>query len=107
MSDVISVDDGNFESEVINSKLPVLVDFSAPWCGPCSRQLPILEKFAKDNLTKVKVVKIDIDECQALSSKYGIRSVPSLLLFNNGQNIGMKVGLLPQSALDQFVSEKC
>ncbi len=106
MSDVIIVDDTNFESDVINSKLPVLVEFGAQWCGPCSRQLPILEKFAKDNLTKVKVVKIDIDECQALSSKYAIKSVPSLLLFDNGKNVGMKVGLLSISALEQFVSEK-
>src|SRR5271170_8189776 len=93
MSDVVFVDDSNFEAEVLNSTVPVLVDFSATWCGPCKRQLPLLEKFATDNLTKVKVCKIDIDDAPTVTAKLGIRSVPTMLLFSDGGVIGSKVGL--------------
>lgn len=106
MSDVISVDDSNFESEVIKSKLPVLVDFSAEWCGPCKRMSPILDKFAKSYLDKVKVVKIDIDASPSITSKYSIKSVPSLVIFNNGNNLDMKVGLVSFVDLENFVLSK-
>lgn len=106
MSDVIYVDDANFEAEVLNSKVPVLVDFGAAWCGPCQRQLPVLEKFATDNSPKLKVVKVDIDESPQISAKFGIRSVPSLLLFNQGQKVDMKVGLTSKADLDRFILEK-
>lgn len=106
MSDLLYVDDSNFEEEVLNSKVPVLVDFSATWCGPCQRQLPVLQKFADANAAKIKVVKVDIDESPQISSKFGIRSVPSLLLFNAGQKLDMKVGLTSFADLDRFVVEK-
>lgn len=106
MSDLLYVDDSNFEEEVLNSKVPVLVDFGATWCGPCQRQLPVLQKFADANLTKIKVVKVDIDESPQISSKFGIRSVPSLLLFSAGQKLDMKVGLTSLADLDRFVLEK-
>jgi thioredoxin 1 len=106
MSDVIYVDDASFEAEVLNSKIPVLVDFGAAWCGPCQRQLPVLEKFATDNSPKLKVVKVDIDESPQTSAKFGIRSVPSLLLFNQGQKVDMKVGLTSKADLDRFILEK-
>lgn len=104
MSDIISVDDNNFESEVLNSKLPVLVDFGAPWCGPCVRQIPILAKFAMDN-PHVKVCKVDIDDSPSLAAKFDIRSVPSILIFKNGIYLGIKVGLLSPSHLNEFISE--
>lgn len=103
---VVQVDDNNFESEVLQSKLPVLVDFSAVWCGPCQRQLPIIEKFASDNPNRVKVCKIDIDDAPNVTSKLGIRSVPSLILFNDGKRVDMKVGLTSLAALDAFLLEK-
>jgi thioredoxin 1 len=106
MSDVISVDDSNFESEVIKSKLPVLVDFSAEWCGPCKRMSPILDKFAKSYLDKVKVVKIDVDASPGIASTYYIRSIPSLVIFNNGNNLDMKVGLVSFVDLENFVLSK-
>jgi thioredoxin 1 len=105
MTEIVHVDDSNFESEVLNSELPVLVDFSATWCGPCQRQLPILEKFAADN-AKVKVVKVDIDDAPNVTAKLGIRSVPSLVLFNLGKPVSTKVGLTSLSELSNLVLTK-
>lgn len=106
MSDVVYVDDSNFEAEVLKSDVPVLVDFSAVWCGPCQRQLPVVEKFASENLSKVKVCKVDIDEAPITTAKFGIRSVPSLLLFNHGEKVEMRVGLTNLAALNNLVLEK-
>ena len=103
---VINVDDTNFETEVLQSKLPVLVDFSATWCGPCQRQLPIIEKFAADNENRVKVCTVDIDDAPAITSKLGIRGVPSIYLFNQGLKVDAKIGLTTLAALDGFVLEK-
>lgn len=105
MSNVVHVDDNNFETEVLQSKEPVLVDFGAVWCGPCQRQLPIIEKFAEvTNL--VKVVKVDVDEAPEAASKYGVRSVPTLALFKDGVKVDIKVGLTNLTALETFVREK-
>jgi thioredoxin 1 len=106
MSDVIVVDDNNFESEVLQSKLPVLVDFGAEWCGPCKRQLPIVEKYAIDNVNRVKVCKVDVDDAPSIIAKFGIRSVPTLLLFNKGEKVDTKIGLTSIAALDSFVMSK-
>jgi thioredoxin 1 len=106
MSDVIYVNDNNFEVEVLQSKLPVLVDFSAVWCGPCQRQIPIMEKFAAENLSRVKVCQIDVDEAPLVTSKFSIKSVPSILLFNHGLKVDSKVGLISLSALSNFLLEK-
>jgi thioredoxin 1 len=106
MSDVIQVDDSNFEAEVLKSTVPVLVDFSATWCGPCQKQLPVLEKFAKEGLLGVKIVKIDIDDAPVISAKLGIRSVPTLMLFNEGKSLGFKVGLTSFADMQNFVLTK-
>ena len=106
MSDVVEVNDDNFETEVLQSKKPVLVDFSAVWCGPCQRQLPIMEKFASDNRDRVKVCKIDVDDAPNVTAKLGIRSVPSIVLFNDGAKVDSKVGLTSVAALDNFLLEK-
>lgn len=105
MSNVVTVDDNNFETEVLQSDRPVLVDFSAVWCGPCQRQLPIIEKFASDN-KRVKVCKVDVDDAPKVAARLGIKSVPSLLLFNSGEKVGSKVGLTSLAALDNMVLEK-
>src|SRR5271169_2514958 len=102
MSDVVHVDDSNFETEVTNATGPVLVDFSATWCGPCKRQLPVLEKFAAENLG-VKVCKVDIDDAPLMAAKFGIRSVPTLMLFNVGKPTGSKVGLTSFAEMSSFV----
>lgn len=106
MSNVVQVDDNNFETEVLQSKLPVLVDFTAVWCGPCQRQTPIVEKFASDNPQRVKVCKIDVDDAPRITAKFGIKSVPSILLFHRGEKVDSKVGLTSLSALDSFLLEK-
>lgn len=106
MSDLIHVDDSNFEAEVLKSELPVLVDFSATWCGPCQRQLPLVEKFAAENLGKVKVCKLDIDEAPAIAAKLGIKGVPTLMLFNGGNSLGHKVGMISLADMNSFVLTK-
>jgi thioredoxin 1 len=105
MSDIVHVDDNNFEAEVLNSEVPVLVDFGATWCGPCQRQLPIVEKFATDNVN-VKVCKVDIDDAPVVASKLGIRGVPTLMLFNDGKAVGHKVGLTSLAEISNFVMTK-
>ncbi len=106
MSDVVHVDDNNFETEVLQSKLPVLVDFGAVWCGPCQRQLPIIEKFAEQNLDRVKVCKVDVDDAPNIAAKLGIRSVPSLVLFKDGTRVDSKVGLTSLASIDTLVFGK-
>jgi len=106
MSDVIKVDDSNFEVEVLNSNLPVLADLGSLWCSPCKKQLPIVEKFAADNIGTYKVVSIDIDDAPSIVSKFSIRSVPTLMLFQNGKSIGTKVGLTVLAEINKFVSSK-
>jgi len=105
MTDIVHVDDSNFESEVLASQVPVLVDFSATWCGPCQRQLPILEKFASENAEKVKVVKVDIDDAPNVTAKLGIRGVPSLVLFQGGKPVGTKVGLTSLAEMNTLLTK--
>ena len=95
--------DSDFDVNVLQSTLPVLVEFGASWCGPCVRQLPILEKFAQNNIDKINVVKIDIDESPLCSGKFRIKSVPTLMLFVNGKNINMKTGLTTLTDLNTFI----
>lgn len=106
MSKLIEVNDNNFESEVIQSDRPVLVDFSATWCGPCQRQLPLMEKFAADNPERVKVCKIDVDDSPEVTAKFGIRGVPSILLFNQGKKVDTRVGLTTTAMLNNLLLEK-
>lgn len=83
----------NFDSDVLKSDTPVLVDFTATWCGPCKALAPIVEKVADEFVGKVKVGKLDIDENPEITAKYGVRSVPTVLVFKGGQQIGKHVGL--------------
>jgi len=106
MSSLIEVNDQSFEAEVLQSNKPVLVDISATWCGPCKRQIPILEKFAEENIDRVKVCKIDVDDCPEIVSRFGIRGVPSILLFHQGKKVEMKSGLTTAAALDNLLLEK-
>lgn len=106
MSNLIEVNDQNFEKEVLQSDRPVLVDFSATWCGPCQRQLPLMEKFAAENPERVKVCKIDVDDSPETTSKFGIRGVPAILLFNQGMKVDMKVGLTTTAVLNNLLLEK-
>jgi thioredoxin 1 len=98
-----TVTDASFEEDVINSTKPVLVDFWAEWCGPCRALTPILEEVAAAHGTEVTFAKINIDENSQTPSKFGVMSIPTLILFKNGQVEAVKMGLLSKSQLSAFV----
>jgi len=105
MADVINLNDSNFEKEVVQSGLPVLVDFWAPWCGPCRMVGPIVEELAQDNQGRLQVAKLNVDENQMLSSRFNVRSIPTLVFFKNGQEIKRIVGAQGKAQLQKIVDE--
>ncbi len=105
MSQVINVDDSNFESEVVKSDHPVLVDFSATWCGPCKKLEPVVEEIAGDYDGRLKVVKVDVDKAPNTAAKFAVLSVPTLLLFNAGQVRDQVTGLVPKRAIADRVDK--
>jgi len=96
----ITITQSNFEEEVLKSDIPVLVDFWASWCGPCRMLAPIVEEIAVENKGVVKVGKVNVDEEPALASRYGINSIPSVLLFKNGELSGSSIGYVPKERLE-------
>ena len=93
------VTDSTFETEVLNSTIPVLVDFWAPWCGPCRMVSPVVEEISEQYAEQVKVVKVNTDENPKIASQYGIRSIPTLMIFKAGQRVDMVVGAVPKTTL--------
>jgi thioredoxin 1 len=104
MSDLIaSISDADFETEVLHANVPVLVDFWAEWCGPCKMIAPILEAIAGEYEGKVKIVKVNVDQNPDTPAKFGIRGIPTLILFKNGEAAATKVGALNKSQLTSFL----
>src|SRR6202044_1439051 len=104
MSLTAKVTDASFESDVIASDAPVVVDFWAEWCGPCSMIGPALEEIATEMNGKVKIAKLNVDENPSVASKYGIRSIPTLMVFKGGKQVATKTGAGPKSELSRWIS---
>lgn len=105
MSDnTIQITDAQFAEEVLNSEIPVIVDFWAPWCGPCKMIAPVLEDVAAEYAGKVKVVKLNVDENTETAPKYNVRGIPTLLIVKGGEVVATKVGAVSKSQLVEFVN---
>ena len=100
MADLTNVSDANFQAEVLESEQPVLVDFWAPWCGPCRMVAPVLEEIAAEQADKLRVVKLNVDDNQQTAAKYGVMSIPTMIVFKHGQPAKTIVGAYPKRRLE-------
>lgn len=100
---VLKITSGNFEQEVLKATQPVVIDFWASWCGPCKMFSPIVDEFAEENEGKVKVGKVNIDDEPDLASRFGVMSIPTAILFKNGQAVQSMVGVQPKAKLEEMV----
>ena len=105
MSAAVQVTDASFKQEVLDSEVPVLVDFWAPWCGPCRMVAQVVDEIAQQYDGQVKVVKLNTDENPNVASQYGIRSIPTLMIFKGGQRVDMVVGAVPKTTLSNTLEK--
>jgi thioredoxin 1 len=101
---VTKVSDTSFDADVLKSKEPVVVDFWAEWCGPCRQVAPVLEEVAGEMAGKVKIVKLNVDESPNTASKYGIQSIPTLMIFKNGEMTARQIGAAPKAKIVQWIN---
>ena len=99
MGEVVHLTDVTFEAEVLKSTLPTLVDFWAAWCGPCKMIAPIVDQLAKEHDSKLKITKVDVDQNPTLATRFGVMSIPTLILFKNGEPVERLVGYMPKEKL--------
>jgi len=100
---VLTINEKSFESEVVNSELPVLIDFWAEWCGPCKEISPILDEINNEMHKKIKIVKVNIDDNPNIPNQYGVQSIPTLIIFKKGEIVGTKVGSCLKSELISWI----
>lgn len=105
MAAATAVTDSTFKQEVLESEVPVLVDFWAPWCGPCRMVAPVVDEIADQYAGQIKVVKLNTDENPGVASQYGIRSIPTLMIFKGGQRVDMVVGAVPKTTLANTIEK--
>ena len=105
MANIADLTEAGFPAEVLQSELPVLVDFWAPWCGPCRRVAPMVEQLAQQYAGQAKFVKIDVDQNQELAGSYGIHSIPTLMLFKKGEVVDRFVGIPPMNRLQDAINQ--
>jgi thioredoxin 1 len=105
MGELVQITDANFEQEILNSELPALVDFWAAWCGPCRAIAPVIEELAKDYSGKLKVGKMNIDENPQTPAKYGIRAIPTLIMFKNGNVADQITGAVSKSQIENAIKK--
>ena len=101
MADILQVTDETFDAEIMNSDLPAIVDFWAAWCGPCKMVAPVVEELAKEYAGKIKVAKMDVDQNRQTPARFGIRNIPTIILFKGGEETQTIIGAQPKSSIEE------